>query len=423
MTRKGERRGHKEGSYTPLQSGRIRWRVWVEVRGVLERRGGTTDTEKQARAEVRRLLDAAEGSKAPSRSPVTLGEYVNAWIRDRDGFQDKTRDMYAAHARRDIVPTLGAVKLKALTVSMLRDFQTNLREKRRLGYNSRRQIHLALHGALNQAVTDGLIPINPAAAPGVRPAPERKAAEDLPAFTPDEAAAYMQAAQDGQNRLGMLLAFLLHTGLRKGEALALQWPSVTLDGSAPLVEVRGTRSQSGGRVYENQNGKTKAARRKVPLSPEALRLLEKVQADTRYDSARLDVPASPYVFSKLKDGGGAYRPDNLDRVHTAVCERAGIRRLPIHALRHTYASLMAMQGMRIEVLAALLGHEDPAFTLRQYRHLYPEELQAVSLKLPEVPSVERKTPVRRVTARERKKDQEVEGTPKMARQGRKYRET
>uniref|UniRef100_UPI0025E5B18B tyrosine-type recombinase/integrase n=1 Tax=Deinococcus sp. TaxID=47478 RepID=UPI0025E5B18B len=71
-----------------------------------------------------------------------------------------------------------------------------------------------------------------------------------------------------------------------------------------------------------------------------------------------------------------------DRVHTSVCERAGVRRLNIHALRHTFGSLMAAQGERIEYISKLMGHADPAFTLRQYRHLYPDELQSIFLKLP-----------------------------------------
>ena len=377
------RRGHKEGTYTPLPSGRIRWRVWVEVRGKLERRGGTADTEKKARDAVRKLLEAAEGGKAPTRSLITFGEYVDAWVKDRGGLAEKTKDMYAAHIRRDIVPGLGAFKLREITPMLLREFLTALRDVRNLSYNSRRQIHIVLMGALKQAVTDGMLPSNPAAAPGVRPVAERSASAELAAYTREEAWFYLRAARDGHNRPGAVLALLMLTGMRKGEALALKWEAVKLEGATPFLEVRGTRSQSGGRVYENEHGKTESARRRVPITTEVVELLKSVRDETRESSKMLEVLPSPYVFSKLQGGSGPYRPDNLDRVHTEVCKRGAVRRLPIHALRHTYASLMAAQGMRIEVLSRILGHRDPAFTLRQYRHLYPEEMEAVSLSLPE----------------------------------------
>lgn len=379
MTEK-QRKGHGEVNLTALPSGRYRWRVWAKIRGVSVRLSGTEDTEKKARAAGQRArLDAERGKAAPP-STVTLGEYLALWIEQKDGLAAKTRDLYAAHVRRDILPKLGAVKLRAVSPELLRAFQTELRDVRGLSYNSRRQIHIVLTGALGQAAADGLLPVNPAAARGVKPAPERKSAESLPAYTREEARRYLGAATDGRNRPGEVLALLLLTGMRKGEALFLRWEAVTLGGQAPVLEVRGTRSQSGGAVYENETGKTDKARRRVPLSAEAVSLLEAVKRRKVGEVASLGVPTSPYVFSGMHNGD-PYRPDNLDRVHTSVCERAGVRRLPIHALRHTYASLMAAQGERIEVLSALMGHADPAFTLRQYRHLYPEELRAVSLNL------------------------------------------
>ena len=143
--------------------------------------------------------------------------------------------------------------------------------------------------------------------------------------------------------------------------------------------MKGFRSQDGGKVYEGESGKTRKSRRKVPLDSEAVALLQAIRTRTEEDLRGLGVAVPPYVFSTLR--GTPYRPDNLQRVHLAVLQRADIRRLSIHSLRHTYASLAAASGMKIEVLSKVLGHESPAFTMAQYRHLYPDEIQAVSLKL------------------------------------------
>lgn len=375
------RKGHGGVNVTRLPSGRYRWRVWVKLREEGKRLSGTEDTEKQALAAGQRARVDAERGKAALPSSVTVGEYVSQWITQKDGISDKSRALHSAHFRRDIEPRLGSRKLKALTPDLLRGFMTDLRDTRGLSYNSRRQIFNLLSAALSQAAEDGLLPSNPAAARGVRPAPDRKTSEELAAYTDKEAAEYLAACLDGRNRPAEVLALLLLTGLRKGEALFLRWDAVSLEAEPPFLEVRGTRSQSGGKVYENASGKTDRARRRVPLSDEAAELLRRVRQRKAEEAEMLGTPGSEYVFSGMRSGS-AYRPDNLDRVHTAVCQRAEVRRLPIHALRHTYASLAASQGMRVEVLSKLLGHADPAFTLRQYRHLYPEELAGVSLRLP-----------------------------------------
>lgn len=171
--------------------------------------------------------------------------------------------------------------------------------------------------------------------------------------------------------------------MRRGEALGLRWEYVNLLGKSPAVRVEVQRSVSGSRIFEGPP-KTRNARRTVPLSPEAVSLLKRVKVRTDEEHAALyhEAEPSPYVFPSLT--GGPYDPSNFTRVMKRVCDSAGVPVLAVHDLRHTFASLAAAQGVRIEVLSRILGHSDPAFTLRQYRHLYPEELSGVSLELPDL---------------------------------------
>ena len=376
---RNQRSGHGEGTFTSLPSGQIRWRVSVLIHGQSKRLSGTAPTEKQARAAMQKAKVSGERGIAPAPARMTLGECVDLWIIQRDGMGRKTRSNYNGLLRLHILPRIGSVKLREVTPGLLRDFQMFLRTEANLGYSSRRQVHTMLNGTLGQAFGDGLLSGNPAAAPGIRPTPEKRSPDRLPMFSREEARRYLAAAQDGCNRPAEVLALLLLTGMRKGEALYLRWEAVALGESDPHLRVKGTRSQDGGQVYEEEKGKTRSSRRKVPLAQESVSWLEAVRVRTSEDLLGLGVAVPDYVFSTLR--GTPYRPDNLDRVHTAVCKRAGIRRLPIHALRHTYASLAAADGMKIEVLSAILGHESAAFTMDQYRHLYPEELRAVSLNL------------------------------------------
>ncbi len=404
MTAEGKkkRRGHGEGTYRMLPSGRWEWRISVKIGGVSRTLSGTEDTEKQARAAAQRARVNAEAGKVAVNRSVTLGVYLGDWLRGRDGISAGTRKKYADLLRLHIIPGLGFLKLAAVNAKTLRDFYGQLREgdptkkQEPLGYSTRRQVHNILHAALGQAAADGIIPGNPAAVPGVRPVQAAREVERVRAFTPLEAARFLQVADAEGERTGQVLAFLLLTGMRRGEVLGLRWGSVDLGGKVPALRVEVQRTVSGADVFEGPP-KTRHARRAVPLSREAVALLERVRERTAEEHAALNKTTlaqgrkaahapGAYVFPSLT--GGGYDPSNFTRVMQRVCAAAGVPVLAVHDLRHTFASLSALRGVRVEVLSRILGHSDPGFTLRQYRHLYPEELSPVSLDLPEVPDGE-----------------------------------
>jgi integrase len=54
-----------------------------------------------------------------------------------------------------------------------------------------------------------------------------------------------------------------------------------------------------------------------------------------------------------------------------VVKRAGIRKIRLHDLRHTHTTLALKAGVPVKVVSERLGHESPAFTLKQYAHVIP----------------------------------------------------
>ena len=371
----GERRGHGEGQFTELPDGRIRWRVRVTLRsGETKRPNGTAPNIKAARAAVREAIKAAESGTLVDRSKVTVEEHLTAWLRGLDTIRPRTRDLYANYLRLHIGPGIGGVRLTALTAARLRDFYAALREEKGLGDSSRRHVHNILHAALAQACGDGLLATNPAALPGVRPKTVAVRERKLKAFTPEEAAKFYHTAS--QHRGGVLLAFMLVTGLRRGEALGLKWDAVNLE--TGVIEVRVTRSQSDGEIYENEP-KTASGRRTITVKGDALALLCEHRTRTlREREARLaGYEVTPYVFTTLR--GTPYRPDNIGRLMRQMCEKAQVRQLSPHALRHTFVSVAAARGANVSAISAHVGHASAAFTLAQYRHAYPEESVGLSL--------------------------------------------
>jgi len=139
-----------------------------------------------------------------------------------------------------------------------------------------------------------------------------------------------------------LIAFLVYTGCRKGEALNLKWDDVDLQNG--VIAVKATKTK-----YD----------RYIPIHTQLKAILSGIERN--HDSL--------YVFER----SGAKLTDFRDSFHTA-CRNAGLNDLRIHDLRHVFASKMVMNGTPLYTTGALLGHKTPQMTQR-YAHLSPDTLK------------------------------------------------
>ncbi len=149
----------------------------------------------------------------------------------------------------------------------------------------------------------------------------------------------------------------LRTGMRIGELLALEWNDV--DFERHQVTVR--RSIVRGILGTPKNGKT----RHIPLTAPTEQTLQRLKRLHNIVFCRPD--GTPQTYN-----------DALHALHK-VCDRAGIRRVSWHILRHTFASQLATKNVPLTAIRDLLGHSSILMTSR-YAHLAPSTLQdAVAL--------------------------------------------
>ena len=195
---------------------------------------------------------------------ILVSQYLDAWFRDsiKDTVRQRTYERCESVARVHIKPTLGRVKLKALTPAHVRNLY---RKKLDAGLAVRtvNYIHTTLHKALKDAVSDGLIPRNPSDA--VRS--PRPAKPEIRPLTQDQARVLLTSAKD--NRFYALYVLALHCGLREDELLGLMWEDVDLN--AGKLSVRRTLSETriGHKSEKPKNGKGRSVR----LSQRALESL------------------------------------------------------------------------------------------------------------------------------------------------------
>jgi integrase len=148
----------------------------------------------------------------------------------------------------------------------------------------------------------------------------------------------------------------LACGLRCGELTALQWGDVDLKQRQVVVRRQ---------LHKLRLSTPKSNRlRVVPLSQAAVDAFEAQRPRT---FMRAFGTEDDWVF---QDEVGYVTLDRVKRGFWRVVARAGVKRIRLHDLRHTFASHCVMRGVPIEVLQQWLGHSDIRMTMR-YAHLAP----------------------------------------------------
>lgn len=153
-----------------------------------------------------------------------------------------------------------------------------------------------------------------------------------------------------------LVVAAIHTGMRRGELLALRWDDV--DFTSRMITVHKSKSGYG---------------RHIPMNDVVFETLRRLYLERSEDTASNgNVPQRPegLVFT-AREGGYL---QNLNRYWYKALRKAGIKEFRFHDLRHTFASRLVMRGVDLYTVQTLLGHRTPAMVQR-YAHLSPDHLR------------------------------------------------
>ena len=378
---KRKQRGNGEGSiYEHKRNGKkvgYRGAHTVHTATGPKRRYMSGKTREEVRQKLTKAMADRDGGLIFDDGGLTVGEYVERWLKDsvRGTVRQSTYETYGYMAYPHIVPALGRVKLKTLTPVRVRTFY---REKLDAGLSSAtvRKMHGVLQKALDQAVSDGLIPRN--AAKGIRLSQGKK--KEIRPLSPDETRVLLIAARG--DRLEALYLLAISTGLREGELLALRWEDVDLE--AAVLRVSRTLTRSGGKVSAGPP-KTKNSRRTVGLTKGAVEALREHLTRQLEEIERMGSLYRPGGLVFANEVGGIINPSNLrNRSLKALLERAGLPPIRFHDLRHTCATLLLSRNVNPKIVSEMLGHASIAITLVTYSHVLPNMQQSAVRALEEV---------------------------------------
>lgn len=286
--------------------------------------------------------DVARGLWTPPENQPTRGatfrDYALTWLAGRD-LRPRTRVDYRKALDALIFPTFGDLPLDRIKPESVRNWYNDLDPSKA---TTRARAYQVFHAIMATAWADDLIDANPCR---VRGGGSTRRSHDIRPATVDQIAVIAQEMPDRYRLMVYLAAFC---ALRFGELTALQ--RCDLDVDARTVRVRASVARVEG-DYVVGDPKTQAGARTVAI-PEAL--MPDVEVHLDRFVARAD---NSLVFPAKH--GGHMAPSSLCRVYYPAREAAGRPDLRFHDLRHTAATLAALNGATIADLMKRLGHASP----------------------------------------------------------------
>jgi integrase len=388
------KRGNSEGSIYHMKDGRwrgavtVRWEMTPEGKRTRIRRIFTAATRHEVAEDLTAALRDRDRGINIQPGKQTVAQFLNSWLLSiKADVSPATYVSYEGVIRLHLTPTLGEIPLAQLSAGHIQRLKQEKLDAivsrgpgikkavkgqpapppRHLSTATVRYCLVVLRMALDRACKLDLVPRNVALLVDF---PKVEHAEIRP-YSAEEARRFLEAAKE--HPLGSLFSAALAIGLRKGEALALQWPAIDFEhGTLPvrltLQRIKMPGEKKGRLILKEPK---RRSRRTLNLPHSILSgLLERRQ---RQEEQRI------MGGSRWRDNGFVFttgigtplEPRNLERAFSKILAAAKLPHVRIHDLRHTAATLLLIQGVHPRVVMELLGHSQIAITMNTYSHVVP----------------------------------------------------
>jgi integrase len=347
------------------------------------------DKEKDARSTLDEIRTAVRNREyvAPAKIP-TVEQAARAWLAGKKVSESKrggpikesTLEFWGNHIDRFIAPTLGAYRMDCIdtaTIEKKRD------EWKALGLTapSVNKVLTTLSAIFDKQMALRTIRFNPVTlaermATGSNEVGENDEIdidsvevrpEDI--YSPDQLLKLIQSAEPGFAQI-VLTTFAL-TGARHGEGLGFMWRD--MDFEQKHIAIRRNWS---GRYREGEpvfwTPKSKHSIRKVRVPDELCLALKKWKLQCPPSKWNLMFPKADGRPQDRKTTWRAFDAAIKTANEKAKEEKEKLRRLTVHSLRHSFASIHLMNGTPIPEVSSMLGHANVNITLTVYTHFIPK---------------------------------------------------
>ena len=319
------------------------------LRGIRIRRQGFYSFNEAFEMMLAIRLDIFKGDYQPGKYFNTVNKDITlkTYIRDimlpkkKVEFKETTYRTRESECRNHIIPALGTVKLRAITVAKLEEFIATLAAKG-LHRVTQQKVYTTLRMTLNEAYSSGYIDSVPEIKITAKLKKDKKILKKMEAVRLlDAIKSNQDIGEDSKN----IIRIMFWTGLRIGEALALNSQDINLEEGK--INVCKTLGYNCSKVTLPKNNKSQT----IPLHPEAIEAIkEQIKHNDNPDGWLFKKPNSKSFMRPLKVR------NNLKKVSKELFGEAEGNKVTPHELRRSLASMLVDENTPVDMVAALLRH-------------------------------------------------------------------
>jgi integrase len=314
-------------------------------------------TKTEAKAFERKFLDKANAS-----CDMAFSSLVEMYMEDcQSRLKPTTLDVKKYVIDFKVLPFFKDMPINTITVTTVRKWQNELiSSESNYSQTYLKTIHNQLSAIFNFAVKYYSLSSNPAAVCGSM---GKKNADEMHFWTTDEFKKFIDAVED-KPVSKVIFELLFWTGTRSGEMMALTLNDFDFEGQTVSIN----------KNYARQNRQDLIMPPKTPKSKRVVTIPHFLVALVQeYASKLYDYEPDERLFQVTK----SYLHHEMDR----GCKQSKVKRIRIHDLRHSHASLLIEMGFSPLLISERLGHENIETTLQTYSHLYPNKHNEVADRL------------------------------------------
>lgn len=330
--------------------------------------------KKKAETKLRDTIREYEKKQVQAKGDadeMLFSDYMLNWLESiRNSVEETTFTSYRRIVKFQVAPFFKemGVTLGELQPKHIHAYYSYLMVERKNSAATVRRHHANIRKALQTAVKNGLIPLNPA-----DNVEKPKQQPYIASFYDEESLNLLFDKAQG-TRMELLIIVTAFYGLRRSEALGLKWSAVDFKNKTITVShVVADAEDDNGKKYLIQRNRTKnkASCRTLPLIPQVeAALLKKKEMDEEYSRVCRRSYCKDYTsYIFIDELGRILKPDYVSRAFPNLLKKQGLRHIRFHDLRHSCASLLLNNGVGMKAIQEWLGHSHFSTTANTYAHL------------------------------------------------------
>ena len=327
--------------------------------------------EAQARARMEILSD----TYIPD-STITLGKYLLIWLDSyKHTLQPSTVQGYSNNIKKHIIPAIGELRLSKLDRRIVSEFCFKLLDKG-LSAKTIKYVYSTLRKALNEAVYDKIIPLNPclgAKTPTVE-------TYDSVVYDESQVRKLLEGVKETPIETAVMLSLLL--GLRRGEVLGLRFTDCDLDKNEIHIRQQVSTIKAeyrAGPTFGVKPLKTKKSKRTIPIPDIISESILKQKHLVELQKRNFGSLYQDYDLVNCNPDGSPRSPEALLKQFKNLVRKLSLPEIRFHDLRHTCASILIDNDAEMKVVSDLLGHSTYSTTADIYTSILNKKKQPAEI--------------------------------------------